>query len=58
MGAVLKIGPVDHGQPMAFAEFRYRRHSKRRRAPLELRYGDVYTTKRLPGFTLKVDPRS
>jgi Uma2 family endonuclease len=36
----------------------YRRYGKKWRSPLELSYGDTYTTKLLPGFVLKVDPRS
>ncbi len=36
----------------------YRRYGKKWRTPLELQYGDTYTTKLLPGFILKLDPRS
>lgn len=35
----------------------YRRHGKQWRKPLELAFGEVYTTKLLPGFELIVDPR-
>jgi Uma2 family endonuclease len=36
----------------------YRRHGKRWRSPIELGHGETYTTKLLPGFALKIDPRS
>jgi Uma2 family endonuclease len=35
----------------------YRRHAKKWRSPIELSYGDTYTTKLLPGFQLLLDPR-
>jgi hypothetical protein len=43
MSTVLKLGPGDHGRPMSLDEV----------GP-----GDRYTTRLLPGFTLRVDPRS
>jgi Uma2 family endonuclease len=35
----------------------YRRHGAKWRSPIELSYGDTYTTKLLPGFQLLLDPR-
>ena len=35
----------------------YRRHGRRWRSPIDLAFGDTYTTKLLPGFALVLDPR-
>lgn len=35
----------------------YRRRGSRWQRPIELAYGDTYTTKLLPGFELLIDPR-
>jgi hypothetical protein len=35
----------------------YRKYRGQWRAPVELQYGDTYTTSLLPGFELLLDPR-
>jgi Uma2 family endonuclease len=46
---------ADPDRPTLFV---YRRHGKQWRKPLELAFGEVYTTKLLPGFSLTIDPRT
>ncbi len=36
----------------------YRRRGKKWQQPIEVRYGETYTTKLLPGFELLLDPKS
>jgi hypothetical protein len=53
MATVLKLGPLDQGRPHMIV---YRRHGKKWGAPIDVAFGETYTTRLLPGFQLVLDP--